>query len=739
MELTELCKSAIVMWERASGTSLQAAATSFNLDPNWNPKHVSRMLAQLQGVPHAAQLCVNVLSANYAALSQYLRDTGESRPEVLDAHQQLGKTLAEPAAQTFLSGAKTMIRELLLRFMPALSLSAEDYVSGLPLEVLLNADQSFAAMKKMQWSSGSAGLVLNYNNAIPLFSTVSQLTQAFSAMPEGFTLSCIQGETLADSYFVITLKSGANIRIFTDMPGYADPAMASRLASRNQRHNAGRIEKSYLPYDLLSLRWHDNDRHVTCEATLPEHVSAEGFRYRVLGFVGDLPLDSLLWLSRLAERCAEYLGEMPTMALLPDDITDHGAHPLPMLVTPGAASPIVTLPELTALDRDAFIAAFPQSAQQGGHRQWMEDAFAHDISNHTLYPTIATQHCLLAAPFAPSASTGRPLPERFSALKQPMALTLLPLPTQRLYTDLEAHHAAVYVGRHNLAAVVEGRVLQDFAMRRNEMQLWVYKKIVAHLPSLLPALLTLSHDTFSMYQHPGACRILDKTDLVRQVHWVACKHRWFSKSTEASQLIRLAKLIDGHEACCYVQKHLHGKKVRSNHRLILQLNNIFDLMNVTGLQRDEFPPCLRDYGLPRHLGNTLLSTVDPVDLMFDPWNSLVFTFALPVSKSAVNQYRKAQGLAPMPEPKNFPHYWESTPAADKLYDSLRQAGHRPVKLSHPPSCMYHESTEQRQPDMDALNARRRFAGDVPRQFGGGLGALPTIDAVKSAVVSSTER
>lgn len=721
MTLATLCDRAIALWEKSSGTSVQDAASVFSLDPEWNPKHVSRALSQLRNLPHGEQLCLNALFANYALLSEYIQNSTHIEPERIDAHAQLGHLLSSTDTQAFLSGAKNLIAELLQRFRPVLGTAEWAYIDSMPLQVLQNADQAFSSMKKMQWSSGAFGETLNYNNAIPLFGSVQQLTDALPHMPHGFTLNAILTDNPADSYFVLTFKSGENIILLTDVPAYADPMMSSRLSSRNQRHNADRMQQSYLPYELLSLQWSDNDRRVAVkETSLPTYQLSNTGARCVLGFIADLPFNSQLWLSRLATLCVErYVVQGHTEAMTA------------LLLPQSASTTPIALRQPTSLDlptrqqmtRSHFSSAFPEAATRGGHRQWMENAYGLDIPLDVLYPVETERFRALPAPGCGTSATASASP---SVHQDPMPLTLLPLPSQKVYTAEEAERAALYIGRHNLAAVVEGRALQDFAARRDKVLSWVYLRIIDNLPALLPALVSLDHDAFSMHQHPGACRILEKTTLVRQVHFVKCKQRWIKKSREASTLIRRAKLLAGHEACCYLQKHIDHTEVHSDHRFILNLSNIFDLMNVTGLPRESFPDCLQHYGLPQNLGNTLLSTVDPLDLILDPWSKLVFTFSLPASRATVNRYRKAIGLKALPDADVLPHYWQPSTEASSLYNSLRQAGYEPVKVSNAPSYIHHESSDQAQVDMDTLNWQRRFVYELQQNLAPLVHTLPLI-------------
>lgn len=722
MTLATLCDRAITLWEKASGTSLQEAAGIFSMDPCWNPKHVSRRLSQLRNAPHGEQLCLNTLSANYPSLSEYLQGASNTSSLMWHAHEQLGHVLAAPETQAFLLGAKTLLRELLHRFRAELTPEDLVYVDSLPLHVLQDADQCFVTMKKMQLSSTTVchpGETLYYNNAIPLFDDVRSLMNAVQAMPNGWTLNAILEDHPADSYFALCFKSGGHNLLLTDLPNYADPQMSDRLSRRNQRHNAARVQQSYLPYHLLNLQWEQNDKQCSVTQVLPAGALNASQSHRVLGFIADLPVDTLLWLSRLADLCVTAdLGGVSTVhqvALLPDSAHAHTAEDTSYPVVPPqhVNMSMITLPELDSITRTAFATAYPEAGARGGTRQWMEKAYAKDIPMDALYPS---EHNMLRALPAPSTSTQASAGGAFSILRHPMPVTLLPLPSKKIYTAEDAHRAALYIGRHNQAAVVEARALQDFVARRDKVIAWVYRRIVDNLPALLPALVTLDHDAFSMHQHPGACRMLAKTELVRQVHWVKCTHRWINSPSDASTLIRIAKLRVGHEACCYLQKHFDHQDVHSDHRFILNISNIFDLMNVTGLPRDQFPDCLQHYGIPQHLGNTVLSTVDPMDLLLDPWNSLVFTFALPVSRAAVNRHRKSLGLAAIARASAVPHYWQDTPEADALYSSLREAGHSPVKVGRAPSYIHHESSDQPQCAVDALNNQRRMVYELSQHL-----------------------
>ncbi|WP_019334951.1 hypothetical protein [Pseudomonas syringae] len=77
----------------------------------------------------------------------------------------------------------------------------------------------------------------------------------------------------------------------------------------------------------------------------------------------------------------------------------------------------------------------------------------------------------------------------------------------------------------------------------------------------------------------------------------------------------------------------------------LDVSSVFDLMRVTGLSFERIPPELRHLGISTYVGNSILSRLDPLSDLRNPWDKPQLSFVLPVSLQAFKEFRRRRGLS----------------------------------------------------------------------------------------------
>ena len=603
--------------------------------------------------------------------------------------------VGRPEIQSVVVSAELRFSELLYRLAKP-SDDSDSFLSTLPVSVIINANKQYAKLKKLSLGVGSPSSATSpvYSKLIYAFDSIFEMGQQVMSLPDGFALCVIINENISDSYFTIVCKNGENITILTDSEDYDSPLQQSRMAQRNDRYNAERHHSSYFPYEMLNINWSDNERSAVCQSNSTV-ITDPKTNIRVLGSIETLAPDSALWLSYLFECCyfayfKERKEELPMSILAPGLLQigekksdDNIKSTLPVNI----GSKALVLPDAKNLNADELIRYFPD-IRPCEENAWMERRFDKYVDSAALYPLDSEEVIKLEF-------KGRSRSQRSVTLKKE---DLFPLPSQKIMTVEQATKASVYIGRHNKAQIIKGMVYAEFEDNAKNISDWVYRKICANVPNLIEDLASLNHSRFyesaAMSEEEYAEHCHSQT--IRHIHLIPGEDTVIRRRSEASELIKRLKLYNRNGwADCYIARNLLDEEYcPSDLFLMLKVQNIWDLVNVTGVPRSNFPEELQHYSYKKVGRTSILNATDEMAGVTNPYDQLSFVFSLPVNKKMLNEYRSKLGLEKITAiPKN---HWEVNPSGEPdsyIYDYLREQGVTIVYSKHQPDYSYRTTQE----------------------------------------------
>lgn len=533
---------------------------------------------------------------------------------------------------------------------------------------LLNLDahltfQRLTRLTAFSGEPGPAGAAPLLNRFVLAFPSVEELLTHGQRMPVGFSLCAILCPRLSDSYFVLLVKNGRRVTLLTDKARYEHPLQQVMMSGRNDRYNEERVTTSHFPYGLLHIRWADNGRRAVASDTTAL-VSADS-ELPSIGSLAELSLDELLWLQLLIDQCRpryfENVVEEPMLALGSQLQFQHNWLPGPTPQLPALAEQQVVLDIKTGAElTTAFIRSMePQWAGKRQPNEWMERRFGPQIPSEALYiprRALTEQIYLLTQ----DGSTSKIVPPaagvRLYGQHQEQRITLHGIGDDLLATREEVIRDAHFVARKNQANAIQILAKQDYLARRVVMVEWVYRKIKKNLPNILEALLTGDVRPFQLlqekYQHlydrlgmanlafPTSVTSLNSNRKPTYEHVPTAK-QYAPTKRDGPSLARTLGLVSLRwlSTSCVLDKMSDATVF-----VTVPMDHVIDILNVTGLAWEKLPEEIQYYGMPDDMSNTILSRVDPLQALQNPWNRLQLRFRLPVNLNNFKAYRKERGL-----------------------------------------------------------------------------------------------
>lgn len=646
--LDRLTDKLLKNWELA--TNKLIADHGFTQGDEWTPAKAAKSLHSKLKHPDGKSLALLSIYNDLNHLSKHVKDKGN------DANlQALGKIkflLKQKIVAELVNVHRNQLVDLISMFREP---TQTDWltINGLDTKELEDAQADFDSMKKLQLTDG------HISDEKPVFSklvfafvSVDAFYRNAMSLPHGFSLCCIKKPNLADSYFVLVTRNGERINVLTDNPDYCDPLRASRMAQRNNRYNERRQSQAYLPYELLNIHWEDKGRSFSVSSGRTDLTIGNDLGFTVIGDITSLNTSQLIWLGRMFDLCyeryftASYEDNrvaIPYMSkLLIGNALQNELETLPTAIS---SAPVIALPSSSELTADVFNEYFPECASRANINSLLEKKYKPKIANNMLY--ICNKDDLLRIGDTSS----------YDNSNTPALHTLDKLD---ILDEQSFKRSAVYLARQNQATLIKALADKDFQERGASIRKKIYKLIVNNLPNLVDDLIAINHSQFYLPSH---------LKLVRQVHFRRIDKNFISSKDSANTLIKMLDLYANKMAMCYLGQ-LEGENAEADHVFQLRIDNVFDLVNITGVCREELPEELYNYGLKQVTANTILDTHDPVSLIKNPWNDLSFTFSLPVSREAVQKRRKERGLKRLIGA--VANYWDysSSSEAKALYKYL---------------------------------------------------------------------
>lgn len=652
-------EAALVLWERLTGKPVENLSFGSDVD-GFSLYYANKEITEAMKTGDEAIVTLLIRSqvplyakAATFPLSEY-RSGSERISAMLEAMSSLDALFADSAIgrlhDEYLAYAQGSLA--FYRNMDRAALSSEtlEFVATQAGSVGLDALHSIDRLTRLMIKDGvpapAAEAKLGRN--IYDINRIEDLLMHAHQIPTGFSLCVIRGQSIASSYFVMVVRTGTRILALTDKGKFEHPLQEQRMQARNDRFNAHRIDGSHFPYSLLKIQWMDRGR--TALESEPRNTSMPAVAgLPVLADISELDDRELLWLQLFIDQCrVRYFDQGKSEPLLATGSMLNIGHKLadsrdqlPVLATR-------QLDLVTRASKDLTAAWFYQTEPKwetcANPNLWMEDRFAAAVPDECLYipeTVIQAGQLQIGMDGKGELTLNHGAPEKglFVAELKSIAMNTLDTP-ERIIAD--AH----YTARHNQVEIIRGLAAADYAQRQTQVQEWFYKAVAKHLPAMLDDLLLANHARFRLprtesgrpmmgvngtnvrhigyiYEPPSKQYAPDRRDKVRLEHFIGVTNR------EAFQWD------------CYLQP---GKHVQANLFITMSAETIYDIKTLTGLDLADIPPELHSRGLDIYTGNHILSRLDPLSRVRNPWAGLTLRFRLPVNFKAFKAYRAAQGL-----------------------------------------------------------------------------------------------
>nr|WP_011923030.1 hypothetical protein [Pseudomonas fluorescens]CAM96254.1 hypothetical protein pQBR0222 [Pseudomonas fluorescens SBW25] len=652
-------ETALVLWERLTGKPVESLSFGSDLD-GFSLYYANKEInaAIKTGDEAIVTLLIRSQMPLYARaatfpLSEY-RSGSERISTMLEAMSELDALFADSAIGRlhdeyleYAQGSLAFYRNLDRSALSAETLAfVATQAGGVGLDALHSIDRLTRLMIKdgVPAPAGEAKL----GRKIYDIGRIEDLLVHAHQIPTGFSLCVIRGKSIASSYFVMVVRTGSRILALTDKGKFEHPLQEERMQARNDRFNAQRIDGSHFPYSLLKIQWMDRGRTALESEPRATNLPASA-GLPVLADISELDDRELLWLQLFIDQCrARYFDQGKSEPLLATGSMLSLGH---KLAESGDQLPALAgrkLDLVTRASKDLTAAWFYQTEPQwetcANPNLWMEDRFAAAVPAECLYiPEAVIQAGQLQIGMDGQGELtmnhGEPGKGLFVAELKSIAMNTLDTP-ERIIAD--AH----YTARHNQVEIIRGLAAADYAHRQTQVQEWFYKAVAKNLPAILDDLLLANHARFRLprtesgrpmmgvngtnmrhigyiYEPPSKQHAPDRRDKVRLEHFIGVTNR------------------AAFQWDCYLQP---GEHVQANLFITVSTDTIHDIKVLTGLSLADIPAELHSRGLDIYTGNHILTRLDPLSRIRNPWAGLTLRFRLPVSFKAFKAYRAAHGL-----------------------------------------------------------------------------------------------
>jgi hypothetical protein len=508
------------------------------------------------------------------------------------------------------------------------------------------------------------------NHLVLGFDSIEDLISLAHQIPTGFSLCCILRPHVSDSYFVMVVRNGDRIIALTDKGNYTHPLQEARMRQRNDRYNHERIDRSHFPYDLLNLKWSDNGRDSRADA--PRNQLATESSLWSLGTLADLNNWDLLWLHMFIDQCIKrYFDDarseppiaLGSMARIPHSwIGDSNAEQLPVPAQYEVQLDRVPSAQLTT---EFMTSLEPGWATKPNPNRWMERRFGAEVPIEALYiPTAAMEISEGRADLIKDADGIKLVPKQAESTPfyRPNVLSLVPTDVTALSTPERVRRDMYFLARYNQAQVIQHLAKEDYSARQAEMQQWCFDAMAANMPNIIDDLIALNHERFWLDRE----ELSGEVELLRselkgssggdsqpveiplnqgrgiRLSYIPPRHRFAPDRKTGPSLAKSMglELYELHSTVCALDQ-----EEEANVCLYLTTDTILDIVNITGLSVSDIPVELHSRGIKTYVGNSILSRIDPMASIKNPWDELRLSFILPLSLSALKKRRREMGLS----------------------------------------------------------------------------------------------
>ena len=568
-------------------------------------------------------------------------------------------------------------------------LNSPDHIAFLRRDAL----KGIQRMQMHQFTDGApepADVRPVYHTNIFQWWNINSLLAAAVNMPSGVSLNLIRDKDAYQSYFCFCIRNGGRLLILTDAPEYAHPLQGS-MTRRPERALGSRSVQAWFPYDLLGLRWDEENEEFYIEKSDDKGLAIYQQEHKVLKPMAEIGASELIWATMMLDQIVDrfwtkgetapelsYTGEMLKTA---DRLISAAEGSLTVVADyqPLALAPLTHADIKTgALNPDHI------GKMGSGINDWMEQRYGAKV-NPAVFNTVAQGGMLLLG-----EDTSLTNPWHKDRVVEGRAME----GGMRAFTPSEVEHAGigrhnakaglvffdstkfgtreqieadrVWLARHNYATEIGRMAKDEFEARSGEVKAWVTERLNANLDNLIAYAgneeLWIATGLQGTFEQDGAgSGVRKRIELAKPLKNSTGKSpslslRHFLTTTDLAEERRTQDYDYSSIGAIHLsQGYDRGKGgydclltgAKSSYRMKFTPTNAQQLAFLCGCEVRDLPDVLQNWVLGRpYVGNHILNRIDPmVWAIQDPWRELSFRTMLYLSKRGL---AKAKALARTP-------------------------------------------------------------------------------------------
>ncbi len=342
-----------------------------------------------------------------------------------------------------------------------------------------------------------------YQTDVLGFWSVNDMLRLCSGMPSGISLCMVRDADAVHSFFCFAVRNGGTLTVVTDRTPQSHP-LQSRMSRRPERSLDARMAKAHFPYELLDIRYVEDEDGRVVGLNVPKQEGIVPFQQRAfrLKAIKDLGASEVVWttfmIALLSKRFFDegvrlpslsYTGEMVRHPLLMETVAAQSSLPVPT----GTYQPLVAPPIATAdLDTDAVLlnAGVKSSTRQNA---WMEERYRARVDDAILDAPAAPDGSRLWLMSDGTTTLGKDDPNfgrnRFRSDDSPKdrVATLERFDTTGFGSAERVLADRVWIARLNQAKSINALAATEFAERKAEIMAWWREAVLANRRPIVDA------------------------------------------------------------------------------------------------------------------------------------------------------------------------------------------------------------------------------------------------------------
>jgi len=601
----------------------------------------------------------NVLKQYLENKSINLSEIAGSRSNVLKflvEYQNLNDALHAPEIESLVKDFQDGIATS-LNNVQCLTPSVAELISNrfMLAEIRLAALKSNRDLKVFKFSSG--------NNDATDFVFFKEVRQYFDVnillqlaanphFPNSISLHLIRDVVNEEfSYFVFLIKNGDNVYLVADNPDLPSPDYKNRGRSRSiSRKFSARIDAHYFPYSFMNVEFNKK----TALYEIKNFYSTDlvpADQSNIVGRLNEMDAESIVWVYMLFWLFKQkFFADEPIQ--LEQSYT--GAMIRTGIESPKVSNAIIkAYPALNvqSLTTSLLTNSNPEIVKQWKYEpthqnQWMEDRYADKIKNTD---RILNYVEVPALPDDYNVKTGNIIQHHkkdtdsfFGQDKLEVAIPLRGVSVTDMGSAQTLEQNRIFFARLSQARSIQVLAQQEFNATRKSVFAWYFSQVVQNISELKRAIATETfmcnvsvHNSYSP-DRPSMADSFDSHMELRNIFVllpIEKRRGWY----DDEQVVLLGG-GDRFRQCYFTNG-------QASYVAKFYVRDSDSIARVCNLSVSDLPDVLQHVrGVDRYIGNSILSRIDPLDNLKNPWNKLDYSIEIALSKRALNAIRKEYGI-----------------------------------------------------------------------------------------------